>query len=70
MSELNNAGRAAYPGSVNKGLTKREQFAAMAMQGLLAAMTSTDASRIIARNIASNSIEIADALLEGLEAGQ
>jgi len=79
MSELNNADKPAHPvkpeviqgnQQVYIGLTKREQFAAMAMQGLLAAMTSTDASRIIARNIASNSIEIADALLEGLEGGE
>jgi hypothetical protein len=48
-------------------LTKREQFAAMAMQGMLSAIT-VDASRINPDTVAKNSIELADALLKALEA--
>ena len=86
MSELNNADKPAigsgWPflhdidSKTNHGLTKREQFAAMAMQGLI-----SDYERIsdyfksevimkvgIAESIANQSINYADALLKALEA--
>jgi hypothetical protein len=45
------------------GLTKREHFAALAMQGLLAHNDSVDEMKIIA----SDAVKLADALLKALE---
>ena len=46
-----------------KGLTKREYFAAMAMQGLMAKLNETDTPK----EIAQVSIILADELLKQLE---
>jgi hypothetical protein len=48
------------------GLSKRELFAAMAMQGRLASMVGTRAIDIIADSLAINSVAWADALLKEL----
>lgn len=63
---MTNSNQPAYPypyhnGRISSGLTKREKFAAMALQGLLAATnlfgTTTDASITRAmRNVGANSI--------------
>ena len=49
----------------HKGLTKREHFAAMAMQGLLASVGSHDVTSV--SEIASDSMAYADELLKALE---
>jgi len=56
---------------VHNGLTKREYFAAMAMQGLLAANAEYYHGNIpipVNKSIAISSIEFADELLKQLEA--
>lgn len=50
-------------GSFNSGLTIREYFAALAMQGNLASYTEAFPK---AENIAKRSVEYADALIEEL----
>ena len=74
---MNNADRAAYPtpdtydptnGQVfygNDGLTKREYFAAMAMQGLCA--NSITGSHNKPSNLAIDAVMYADALLKELD---
>lgn len=47
-----------------EGLTKREYFAAMAMQGALSSITGGDWASAI--NVAKRSVEYADALIEEL----
>jgi divalent metal cation (Fe/Co/Zn/Cd) transporter len=49
------------------GLTKREYFAAMAMQGLLAACTGLKISNAILEKIPEASVKFSDALLKELE---
>jgi hypothetical protein len=49
------------------GLTKREYFAAMAMQGILSNNNGIGAIETIAQVVASDSIAIADELLKQLE---
>jgi len=64
---MNNADQAAYPCNTNgfsAGLTKREQFAAMAMQGLLANPAIGDMSREL---MGWEAVQHADALLKALE---
>lgn len=57
----------------NGGLTKREYFAAMAMQGIISnrelyrGFAKLDTSREIGQIVASASIEYANALIEELE---
>lgn len=65
-NEERNADFAAYPssGDCTKGLTKRELFAAMALQGLL---TQSSDSQWIAKAAALNAVSYADALLTALE---
>jgi hypothetical protein len=59
--------RATVPEFINP-LTRREQFAAMAMQGMLAShKIHTDTPN---RMIAEDSVRLADALIEALEADQ
>lgn len=53
----------AYPSSCHHGLTKRELFAAMAMQGILAGGAYLDRQRECARYAAA----FADALLDELK---
>ena len=79
---MNNSGRAAYPLQLHEGettdsitrhgtadgLTKREHFAAMAMQGLLASFGEHDVTD--AGEIASDAVLFADALLDKLEHSQ
>lgn len=52
------------------GLTKRELFAAMAMQGLLAHPSCKDLGKYehVARCVAQESLDAADALIAALEA--
>ena len=50
----------------HKGLTKREYFAAMAMQGLLARYNFSSDEDVVARN----AVDYADALLSELEKPQ
>lgn len=50
------------------GLTKRELFAAMAMQGMAEKYGTTDASG--SENVAKNAVRYADALLAALEQGE
>ena len=52
-----------YVDRLSKGLTKREYFAAMAMQGLLANPDLTKTDDVI---IAMTSIDAADALIKAL----
>lgn len=53
------------------GLTKRELFAAMAMQGLISSVSqysrAKDGSPITERHVAAQAVEFADALLAALE---
>ena len=64
MSGQDNGNRQAYPSGIHiAGLTKRELFAAMAMQGHCA---NPEMSETIARSIAIMSVEQADALLAEL----
>ena len=55
----------AFPGSMAHGLTKREYFAAMAMQGIIA-NTQID-SLIIGQSECKLAVTIADELLKQLE---
>ncbi len=48
------------------GLTKREYFAAMAMQGIMANPNCEPMTPEHFKNIASDALNIADTLLEGL----
>jgi len=70
---MQNGTKTAYPhNDKEKGLTKREQFAAMAMQGILANQTPymVDKKRSVrpyVDNLAIQAIQHADALLEQLE---
>ena len=73
MSSFYNAGQPAYPtvhtNAHLNGLTKREHFAAMAMQGMLACGASSyrDGTKGFAHSVTVKSIEYADALLKALE---
>lgn len=58
----NNFNAPAFPDEKNSGLTKREYFAAMAMQGYLASY-----GRANAEHVAKIAVECADALLTELE---
>lgn len=49
------------------GLTKREHFAALAMQGLLSGGYAIDDARNRANDVSSEAVSIADALLLELE---
>lgn len=51
---------------VNRGLTKREVFAAMAMQGLCAGIDWSAGVLVNSKELTEDAISIADALLEGL----
>ena len=51
----------------SNGLTKREYFAAMAMQGIMANPNCEPVTPEHFKNIASDAINISDALLEELE---
>jgi hypothetical protein len=46
---------------INKGLTKREYFAAMAMQALI-----TRGAHLVIENVTHNSVVYADSLIEAL----
>ena len=72
---INTMGQSSSPSLQGIGLTKREYFAGLAMQGLLANMAITDYLRgnsvmPVPSSIAKESIELADALLAELEAEQ
>ena len=57
--------------SINKGLTKREYFAAMAMQGILASNTAgMSSSRIDIFAFAEQGVKAADALIKALNETQ
>jgi len=59
-----NYDNSAFPrraGIPHPGLTKREYFAAMALQGLLA-----DPSTIISKNVAQDAVKLADHLIQAL----
>ena len=66
---MSNKDDALYPSNYNDnfapeyGLTKREYFAAMAMQGLLTCTMDTDCS---IEELCQDAISAADSLLEGL----
>ncbi len=64
---MTNGNDAAYPNNMKPdyGLSKREYFAAMAMQGLCA-----DSSMTKSQSIASLSVACADALIEELNKQQ
>ena len=68
---MKNASEAAFPlissdgMSVNQGLTKREYFAGLAMQGILAKKFDSKSEDI--DDTIMSSIEYADALLKALE---
>jgi hypothetical protein len=61
--------RYGQPNDCNEGLTKREYFAGLAMQGILAGQYSTGAADWNAGcdTLAGWSVDIADALLAELE---
>jgi len=59
-----NYDNSAFPrraGIPHPGLTKREYFAAKALQGLLA-----DPSTIISKNVAQDAVKLADHLIQAL----
>lgn len=60
----------AYPANGTwehkQGLTKREHFAALAMQGMLAACDGFDASKPFIEFVAASAVDQADALIEAL----
>ena len=60
---MKNADMPAMPTDYWSGLTKREHFAAMAMQGMLSAGNAP-------ANIGNNAVFYADRLLEALETPQ
>lgn len=53
--------------SSNGGFTKREQLAAMAMQGAISSLGPTE--QISVKFIAEGAVQYADALIEALNAG-
>jgi len=52
---------------IHIGLTKREYFAGLAMQGMLTTVTNRDEIHKFTANVISNSITMADALLKELD---
>jgi hypothetical protein len=71
-----NANEPAFPGQfppinipiqIKPGLTKREYFAAMAMQGIMGNPNTEPLEPVHFKNIAEDSIRIADELLKQLE---
>lgn len=78
---MQNGKQSAYPiiwdrerNEVEQGLTKREYFAGLAMQGLLASMTEMSANgggitryQGMCENLAIECVDMADALLKQLE---
>jgi len=56
-----------HPGSIYPGLTKREHFAAMAMQGILSNPRWEGKDDYLAYQVASSAVRYADALLAELE---
>lgn len=78
---MNNADMPAMPsndrykktvdGLVSDGLTKREHFAGLAMQGMLSATDEGDCrmheSGVFTGHLSRNAVEFADALLKELE---
>lgn len=73
---MNNGDRAAAPiytqdmnlgDTAGSGLTKREDFAARAMQGILSQIKNISSNQSI-KTISELSVDYADALLEALEA--
>jgi hypothetical protein len=56
----------ASDGSHQPGLTKREYFAGLAMQGVLSQNSKYSPTPKLAANIAIRAVQIADALLEEL----
>lgn len=59
--------QAEHPNSVNFGLTKREYFAALAMQGLLAKSGFSCAHDSKHQELTEEAVRFADALLAELE---
>lgn len=54
--------------SFNSGLTKREHFASMAMQGIMSGtMSKADGSNITGADLSMIAVQAADALLAALE---
>lgn len=69
MSGEKNGNENAYPqGSHSNGLTKREYFAAMALQGCLAQTKTINEPREFLNRAAKVSVSFADALLAALDA--
>lgn len=66
---MSNKTEPAFPftGAGAEGLTKREYFAAMAMQGLLTCATDTDAT---IPQMAEDAVSASNALLAELEKGE
>lgn len=62
---VSNANQPAYPFDCSNGLTKRELFAAMAMQGMISNYGALDED-----NAAKYAVSFSDALLAELEAPQ
>jgi len=57
----------AFPTDIDDGLTKREWFAGMALQGIIAACGNSDGAVSYKENaVAANAISLADALLKQL----
>lgn len=63
-TELQAAEGASLTEVIESGVTKRELFAAMAMQGLIA---GNSRMKLTAKNVADSSVFFADALLQALE---
>jgi hypothetical protein len=62
-----NANDPAYPTPTDAGLTKRELFAAMAMQGILSNAIILDRHGLTAAETAHNALDFADSLIRALE---
>lgn len=64
-----NGGKRAYASKDHYGLTKRELFAAMTMQGIVSAEppVSEDEKNLLLPSLAKLAVDVADALLLALE---
>lgn len=74
---MNNGDKSAYPEpflnhpnlslSIQPGITKREYYAGLAMQGILSNNNGVGPIKMIAITVASDAVVIADELLKALE---
>jgi hypothetical protein len=61
---MTNSNTSAYPSTFSSGLSKREYFAALAMQGIL--RDTNTAPHYSDESVAKSAVEMADALIAAL----